>query len=445
MVRGMVDTAIRGAAGVLPNLPGPVRRSRVPRDPATVTRVRPGVEVPADGVGMTADAVDRIWSAVERVYRTGIHPAMALCLRRDGQVVIDRSIGHASGNGPGDRPGDEAVVCTPDNPFVLASASKAITAMVVHLLDDRGLLHVDDRVCDYIPEFAAHGKQAITIGHVLSHRAGVPNIPREALDLDLLGDQEHVLAQISAARPIMPPGRWAAYHAVSGGFILGEVVRRVTGRGIEQVLRDELLDPLGFRGLDYGVPVERIPDVVRNHRTGLPVLPPLSTLLERALGMPFSEVTSVLDDPRFLTGVVPAANSVGTADELCRFYELLRRRGELDGVRVFEPRTIHRAVTEQSWMEADLTLGFPVRYGMGFMLGARVISLYGPHTHHAFGHLGFTNIVGWADPERRLSGALLTSGKPVLGPHLLAIYDVMRTIASATPRDGLVEGGLDWA
>ena len=313
------------------------------------------------------------------------------------------------------------------------------------MLDDHGLLHVDDRVCEYIPEFAAHGKQAITIGHVLAHRAGVPNLPSDALDLDLLGDEQHLLAQLSEARPIMPPGRWAAYHAVSGGFILGEVVRRVTGRGIDEVWRDLVLDPLGFTGLGYGVPDNQVDRVVRNHLTGLPVLPPLSTLLERALGLPFDEVTAVLDDPRFLTGVVPAANVVGTANELSRFYELLRQRGELDGVRVFEPRTIHRAVTEQSWMEADLTLGFPVRYGVGFMLGARVLSLYGPHTHFAFGHLGFTNIVGWADPERRVSGALLTSGKPVLGPHLVAIYDVMRTIASVTPRDGLVDGGISWA
>lgn len=442
---GLVDTALRGAAGVLPNLPGPVRRSRVPRDLASVTRTRPGVEVPATEVRMPADAVDRIWTAVERVYRTGIHPAMALCLRRDGQVVIDRSIGHAEGNGPGAEPDEPSVVCTPDHPFVLASASKAITAMVVHLLDDQGLLHVDDRVADYVPEFGAHGKHTITIGHVLAHRAGVPNLPPEALDLDLLGDQEHVLAQLSAARPMVRPGRFVAYHAVSGGFILGEVVRRVTGRGIEQVLREELLDPLGIAGLGYGVAPERVADVVENHVTGLPVLPPVSTLLTRALGLPVDEVTAVLDDPRFLTGVVPAANVVGTADELCRFYEMLRCEGELDGTRVLAPRTIHRAVGEQSWMEFDLTFGLPLRYGMGFMLGAPLLSLFGPATSHAFGHLGFTNIIGWADPERRISGALLTSGKPVLGPHLLAFYEVMRTITSLAPRDGLVDGGVAWA
>lgn len=442
---GLRGRLLRGATSVLPNVPGPVRRSRVPRDLEAVTRVRAGAEVPARSVGLPADAADQVWAAVERVYRTGIHPGIALCLRRDGEVVLDRAIGHATGNAPGADPDAPSRVLTPDDPFVLASASKAITAMVIHLLDDHGVLHIDDRVCDYIPEFAAHGKQGITIGHVLAHRAGVPNLPREALDLDLLGDHEHVLAQLSAARPIVPPGRWAAYHAVSGGFILGEVVRRVTGRGIDRVLREELLDPLGVTGLGYGVPPDRVDAVVDNHRTGLPVLPPVSTLLERALGLPVDEVTAVLDDPRFLTGVVPAANVVGTADELCRFYEMLRQEGELDGTRVLERRTVHRAVTEQSWMELDLTFGLPIRYGMGFMLGARLLSLFGPSTEHAFGHLGFTNILGWADPERRISGALLTSGKPVLGPHLLAFYDVMRTIATLAPEDGLVDGGVGWA
>lgn len=446
MTRELATGALRTLGRVLPSVPVPgrVRRSRTPRDLREVTRVRPGAEVPGTEVGLPPGAVDEIWAGVERVYRTGVHPAIALCLRRDGEVVLDRTIGHAHGNGPGAPRGAPSVVATPQDPFVIASASKAITAMVVHLLDQENRLHVDDRVCDYIPEFAAHGKQGITISQVLSHRSGVPNIRPEALDLDMLGDHDHMMAQLVDALPTHPPGRFIAYHAVSGGFILGEVVRRVTGRPIEQVLRERILDPLGFEGLGYGTPPDRVGEVVEDHFTGLPVLPPLSTALRRALGHPVEGVVRILNDPRFLTGVVPAANIVGTANELSRFYELLRRGGTLDGVEVFEPRTIRRAVAEQSYAEVDLTLGFPFRYGMGFMLGAQVLSLYGPNTHHAFGHLGFTNILGWADPERRVSGALLTSGNPVLGPHLLAIYDVMRTIASLAPRDGLVDGGLDW-
>lgn len=136
------------------------------------------------------------------------------------------------------------------------------------------------------------------------------------------------------------------------------------------------------------------------------------------------------NDPRFLTGVVPAANVITTANELSRFYELMRRGGELDGVRVLDPATIRRALTEQSHLEFDFSLGFPTRFSYGLMLGARVLSLYGRDTQHAFGHLGFTNILAWADPERATSCAVLTNGKPIVYPELARFYGLMQRITS---------------
>jgi len=127
-------------------------------------------------------------------------------------------------------------------------------------------------------------------------------------------------------------------------------------------------------------------------------------------------------------------NVVTTANEISRFFELLRRGGELDGVRVLEPRTIRRALTEQSYREVDFTLGFPARYGLGFILGAQLLSLYGPGTELAVGHLGFTNILVWADPERAVAGALLTSGKPVLYPQLPNLWAVMRRDGAEAPK-----------
>ena len=97
-------------------------------------------------------------------------------------------------------------------------------------------------------------------------------------------------------------------------------------------------------------------------------------------------------------------------------------------MRVFDPRTIRRAIAEQSYLELDLTLGLPFRYGMGFMLGGRWLSPYGPDTQYAFGHIGFTNVIGWADPERQVSAALLTSGKPLVYPGLYHVWDVLRQI-----------------
>ena len=131
------------------------------------------------------------------------------------------------------------------------------------------------------------------------------------------------------------------------------------------------------------------------------------------------------NDPRFLCGIVPSANVIATANEFSRFYQLLLEGGTLDGVRVFDPRTIRRAISEQSYLELDLTLALPFRYGMGFMLGDGWLSPYGPDTPRAFGHIGFTNVIGWADPERQVTAALLTSGKPVISSHVVRVFQLL--------------------
>ncbi len=416
----------------LPLVPDPLRRVQISADLGAVTTI--GAEEDPLAAGMEPEAVRRIWGTVRSVYRSGVHPAVALCLRREGRVVIDRAIGHARGNGPHDGPHCERVPATPETPFGIFSASKAITATIVHLLDERELIHVGDPVCEYIPEFARHGKEVITIAHVLAHRAGIPNVPPALLDLESIGADELLLEAICDARLTSRPGKALAYHAISGGFILGEIVRRVTGRTIREVLAGEILDPLGFRWGNYGVRPEDVSRVALNYATGAPLLPPLSGLLERALGAPADQITAMSNDPRLLAAIVPAGNVVTTAGELSRFFELLRLGGELDGVRVLEPRTIRRALIEQSYREIDLTLGFPTRYALGFMLGARRLSLYGPDTELAFGHLGFTNVIGWADPERAVSGALLTSGKPIVYPELLQLWSLMRRIGIEAPR-----------
>jgi len=413
-------------------VPDPLRRAPVPRSLEAVTTVAAEAD-PRDG-GMTTRATESVWRAVERFYRSGAHPAIQICLRREGEVVLDRAIGYARGNGPGDAGREPKRLATPETPFLIFSASKAMTAMVAHLLDERQEIHVDDRVCEYIPEYGRHGKEVITIGHVLSHRAGVPNLPPEAFDLDRVNDREFLLDMLCETKPAMRPGRLSAYHAVAGGFVIAEIVQRVTGRTIREVLAEEILDPLGFRWSNYGVAREDVDEVARSYVTGPPLIPPLSTIMRRALGVGAEEVVANSNDPRFLTTTIPSGNVVTTANELSRFFELLLRGGKLDGVRIFEPRTIRRAIAEKSYFEVDLTLGWPFRYSACFILGVRWFSLYGPDTDQAFGHLGFTNILGWADPERSLSGALITSGKPVLYPEIAEFWNTMRVIAGETPK-----------
>ncbi len=404
----------------------------VPRDLESVTAI--GREEAAGAGGMSEESVERIWSAAVDLYRSGVHPAVQVCVRRQGAVVLDRAIGHARGNGPGDAAAANTEPVTTETPFVIYSGAKAVTAFVVHMLHERGALDISDRVCQHIPEYDRHGKGEITIAQVLAHRAGVPNFPREALDLDRARDREFHVRALCEAKPIAKPGRFLAYHAVSGGYILGEIVNRVTGKDIRTVLAEEILDPLGFRWTNYGVAPQDVSRVAVNYVTGPPTAPPFSQLLSRALGLPFDDLVETSNDERFLTAIVPSANVTTTANELSRFYELLRLGGELDGIRVMRPQTIRNAITEQSRLEVDLSLGFPTRFGYGLMLGAQLLSLYGRDTQHAFGHLGFTNMLAWADPERALACAVMTNGKPVLYPELHRFYGLMQRITSEAPK-----------
>ena len=397
--------------------------------PEEVTSIHHEAEVDPAEVGLTAADVDAIWNSVVLLYRSGLHPAIGVCVRRHGKVVLDRAIGHLRGNAPDDPADVPPVPIRHDSLFNLYSASKAVTAMVIHLLDQRGMLHLDDRIVEYIPEFGRHGKEGATIRHLLSHRAGIPAIPGHRGSLEVLIDPERVVALLCDARPVSVPGRQLSYHAVTSGFLLGEIVRRVTGRDIRRYLRDEILDPLGFAAFDYGVDASRVRDVAVNAFTGLPPFPPASWMLERSLGVGAREATALSNDPRFLTAIIPSGNIISSANEASRFFQLLLNEGDLDGVRIYEGRTVRRAVAEQSYLIVDSYLGLPVRYAMGFMLGSDAFSLYGPHSARAYGHIGFTAVSVYADPERAISVAILTSGKPFITPGQLLWLNVPRTIA----------------
>lgn len=416
----------------LPFVPDPLGRIDIPSNLGSITTV--GQEAPAEQAHLTERQVKRMWAAARALYQTGVHPALQLCVRRNGHVVVDRAIGHARGNGPKDGPDLPKELVTPDTPFCVYSTSKGITALVVHMLQERGALDIADRVTDYIPEYGRHGKGETTIAHVLSHRAAVPNVPPPLLKLENLDDRELVIEAISDAKPFVKPGTLLAYHAVSGGLILGEIVERVTGKSVREVLAEEILDPLGFRWGNYGVSPVDVDKVGLSYVTGPRLLPPVSTLVKRALSQSIEEVVDLSNQPRFLTSVIPSASIITTANELSRFFEIFRRGGELDGVQVMEPATLRRALTEQSHLEIDLTLGFPTRFSYGLMLGAKVISPFGLDTDAAFGHLGLLNIMGWADPERGVSVGLVNSGKALIYPDVFRFLGVMQTIASEAPK-----------
>ena len=347
---------------------------------------------------------------------------------------MDRTIGHLHGNEPRGLDVHNLVQATPDSLFNLFSASKVVVAMLVHLFDDRGLLHLDDAVAEYIPAFAKHGKSRITLRHLLTHRAGIPGVPAGSVDLDILTDNQAMLARLCDAKPQTRAGRRLAYHAVTGGFVLAEVLRQVTGKDVRQLLDEEIRAPLGLKGFTYGVTPSLHTQVATNIFTGPDPNKTYEWLLERSFGVKIQAAVDISNDPRFMSAIIPAANVYSTANEACRFFELLLREGELDGVRIFSPRTVRRALAEQTYLELDTTLMMPLRYGMGFMLGGRRFSLYGHSTPRAFGHLGFTNVLVWADPQRDLSVAFLNSGKPFITLRLVKWLAVAREISRRIPK-----------
>jgi CubicO group peptidase (beta-lactamase class C family) len=327
--------------------------------------------------------------------------AAQICVLRDGQVVLDRAAG-----------------CRPDGLFWVFSASKPFVALLVHLLAERGLLSLDDRVAQHWPQFGQRGKEAITVRQVLQHRSGLPVARSAALDALAMTDWDRSLRHIERAAPRWPPGQVPAYHYVSYGFILGELVRRVSGAELPDLLEAEFLGPLGLRDTFLGLPGAQWPRHVPVRGRGLA-----------------GRVSQEFVNRRVTRqAVIPAAGVSTTARDLARFYQALLQGGELGGVRVLDAATVERARQPSSEGETDRFLRLPIRWSQGFQLGGRagdpaasrpMGQLSSPET---FGHNGSNCCIAWADPSRRLVFAYLTdrlSAGPEGARHLAAVADAV--------------------
>ncbi|WP_319452780.1 MULTISPECIES: lipase LipE [unclassified Mycobacterium] len=383
-------------------------RVRVPANLDAVTAV--GEEDHSD-VG--SPAVERIWQATRHWYRAGMHPAIQVCVRREGKVVLNRAIGHGWGNGPDDAPDAEKVPVTTETPFCVYSTAKGITTTVVHMLAERGYFSLDDRVCDYLPSYTSHGKHRTTIRHVLTHSAGVPFATGPKPDLKRMNDSEYAREMLGNLKPVYRPGLVHVYHAVTWGPLMREIMSAATGRDIREILATEILEPLGFRWTNYGVAERDVPLVAPSHATGKPLPPPIAAAFKTAIGGTTHQIIPFTNTAQFLTSVVPSSSTVSTADELSRFAELWRRGGELDGVRVMSAATLREATVQRRRLRPDVATGLvPLRWGTGFMLGSKRFGPFGLDAPAAFGHTGLVNIAMWADPERELSVGVVSSGKP---------------------------------
>jgi len=383
-------------------------RIAVPADLDSVTDI--GAE---EDAGLAPAAVERIWQAARHWYAAGMHPAIQVCVRYDGAVVLNRAIGHGWGNGPADPPSAQKVPVTVATPFCVYSAAKAITTTVVHMLVERGEFSLDDYVADYLPEYGRHGKDRTTIRHVMTHSAGIPFATGPRPSLKRMNDSEYTRAKLAELKPIHKPGLMHIYHGLTWGPLVREIVSAATGRGIREILATEILDPLGFRWTNYGVAVQDVPLVAPSHVTGKPLPAPMAAAFRKAVGGTMAQIIPFSNTPLFLTGVIPSSSTVSTADELSRFAEILRRGGELDGLRVMSQDTLHSAVAEARRLRPDVATGLtPLRWGTGYMLGSARFGPFGRDAPAAFGHTGLTNVAIWADPQRRISVGVISSGKP---------------------------------
>jgi CubicO group peptidase (beta-lactamase class C family) len=383
-------------------------RIRVPADLDAVTDI--GDE---DHSGVDPAASDRIWAAARHWYAAGMHPAIQVCLRHHGRVVLNRAIGHGWGNGPDDPADAEQVPVRTTTPFCAYSAAKAITTTVAHMLVERGQFSLEDRVCGYLPTYTSHGKDRTTIRHVMTHSAGVPFATGPRPDLKRMDDSEYAREMLGQLKPIYPPGLVHMYHGLTWGPLMREIISAATGRNIREILATEILDPLGFRWTNYGVALQDVPLVAPSRVTGTPLPAPIAKAFKVAVGGTPQQIIPFSNTPAFLTSVIPSSSTVSTADELSRFAELLRRGGELDGVRVLSPETLTAATRQARRLRPDLATGLmPLRWGTGYMLGSKRFGPFGRDAPAAFGHTGLTDIAVWADPARGLAAAVVSSGKP---------------------------------
>lgn len=355
----------------------------------------------------------------------------AFCAYHRGECVVDLWGGVRD---------HEGRLWTSDTMAPSFSTTKGVAATVLHMLVDRGLLDYDDRVAEHWPGFARAGKGEITVRQVLSHQSGLYHIRQMIDHAERMLDWEYVIDAIERTEPLHPPGERTGYHGLTFGYLVGEIIRRVTGCPFSDVVQDELARPLRLDGLHIGAPEESLPRAaellyadrgflaagVERASSGawldLSNAVWFGAVLERTLGLlgVQLDIKSIFDSlaprgidtfhfgaPETLRQPIPAANGLFTARSLAKVYAALAGGGIVDDVRILSPETVRRASEVQVAPGQRAVIPFDMRWRLGY---------HGVFTNrgvprHAFGHFGFGGSGAWADPSRNLAiGLVLNSG-----------------------------------
>lgn len=308
------------------------------------------------------------------------------------------------------------------------STTKGVVATVVHRLVDRGELAYDDPVVDHWPEFAAHGKEDITVRHLLTHQAALHPIRTLVPSADTMLDWEKMVSVLSDAEPAWAPGVRSGYHALTFGWLVGEVIRRVTGLTVNEAVQREIVEPLGLDSMFIGLePAHRArtAELLFDERSERR-LDALVGRLERfdrfrpfVDAMVVDDLVEMFRSHRVHDGEIPAANGVFSARDLARMYAALANPDSSTSAPFVSAATMREATRVQT-TGRDVVIGFPMRWRLGYHLAATTAGIL----PNGFGHFGFGGSGAWGDPDTGLSVAMVlnqVAGSPVGDTRLLRI------------------------
>ncbi len=326
------------------------------------------------------DANDKVRAVLERLITSG-EVGLQVAAYKDGKLVVDTWAGMADKDAG--RPVDG------DTMFPSFSSAKGPTATCIHIAVERGQIYYDDPIAKYWREFAAKGKAAVTIRHVLTHRAGLPDDPA-AFDKDPL-DYEAICAELAHTEPVFEPGSRTHYHGTTYGWLLGRTLHYVDGRRIDRFLQEEVCRPLGIDSMFLGVTEEAEARV--------------ATLYDDQVDMGRLRYNR----SEFRRAVSPAGGLITNARSLARMYAALANGGELDGARILPASRIDRATVLQT-DAIDGRFKTATRKALGYWLAGPGLTAAEGAGPNAFGHAGSGGSVGFADRERNYAFALTKNG-----------------------------------
>lgn len=335
---------------------------------------------------------------LQKLVDAGDEIGVQLSAYHEGRLVIDSWAGLA----------DETTgrPVTGDTLFNVFSVTKAVSATVLHVQAEGGALRYDDKVASIWPEFAAHGKQEVTIADVLQHRSGVPQMPPEVTP-ETMCDWDWMTDRIAALEPVVKPGVESGYQSMTFGWIVGEIARRIDGgrRGFGAIVKDLIADPLGIADLWVGLPHSEHGRVAIMNGDSVFDFPD-GTLYRAACPRQVDLMPEPFGRPGVREACIPAVGGIFTARAGARFFAMLANGGELDGVRLLSEERVHSFIQPRPRAdEPD-----PVFFGMvvpmgsgGYWLGSDKPPTAAPANPRALCHPGMGGAIGFADLDRKLA------------------------------------------